>query len=114
MPKNVERKTEATADDSAKKIREEKIDLKTDCDEIEGQNSTVQINFATCMKCIEGGRGQPKKSKKYKTFTSIIEHTVNFGRDFRARKSTPDPYIEVEVGYKKGKDVLRNGRNSQF
>ena len=116
MPKNVKRKTEATADESAKKIREEKIDPKTDCDEINGQKSTVkrQINYATCMKCIESGQGRPKKIKKYKTFKSIIQHTVHFGRDFRPRKSTPDSYIEVEVGYKKGKDLLRNGRNSRF
>jgi len=31
MPKSVKRKTEGTVDDSAKKIREEKVDPKTDC-----------------------------------------------------------------------------------
>ena len=113
MPKSVKRKTEGTADDSAKKIREEKVDPKTDCDEIEGQNSTVKriINFATCIKCIEGShtiRGgeysiKSKKSEKYYTFEDIIEHTVNFCRVGIVRKSSlVVDMIEVEVGYKKG------------
>ena len=106
MPKKVKRKNEATADDSAKKIREEKNDPKTDYDEIKGQNSTVkrQINFATCMKCIKGVDNHPKESQrcytKYDSFESIIKHSVNFAR--KARK----PVIRIEVGDKKGKAII--------
>ena len=103
MPKSVKRKTEGTADDSAKKIREEKNDPKTDSDEIKGQNSTVkrQINFATCMKCIKGGDNHPKESILYNTFESIFIHTVNIAR--KARKPVRGSVIRVEVGDKKGK-----------
>ena len=107
MPKNVKRKTEATADDSAKKIREEKNDLKTDGDEIKGQNSIVkrQINFATCMKCIKGVYDHPKitlKKELYNNFESIIKHTVNFDRDARRRGASRPGWLEFEVGDKKG------------
>ena len=53
MPKRVKRKTEGTADDSAKKIRVEKIDTKTDFDEIKGQNFAISINTL-----INGPEGQ--------------------------------------------------------
>ena len=106
MPKRVKRKTEGTADDSAKKIREEKNDPKTDCDEIKGQNSTVkrQINFATCMKCINGGYNHPKESTLYNTFESIFIHTVNIAK--KARKPVRGSLIRIEVGDEKGKVMI--------
>ena len=106
MPKKVKRKTEETADDSAKKIREEKIDPKTDCDEIEGQNSTFkrQINFVTCMKCIKGDYNHPKESTLYNTFESIFIHNINIAK--KARKPVRGSVIRVEVGDKKGKVII--------
>ena len=106
MPKKVKRKTGATADNSAKKMREEKIDPKTDCDEIEKQNSTVkrQINFATCMKCIKGGDNHPKERILYNTFESIFIHTVNIAR--KARKPVRGSSIRIEVGDEKGKVTI--------
>ena len=113
MPASVKRKTEATADDSAKKRRKEKIDPKTVCDEMKRQNPTVkrQINFATCMKCIGEGynylnylsRSHPKERTLYNTFESILEHTVSFARDGRRDSIRRAPTaIRVEVGDKKG------------
>ena len=107
MPKKVKRKTEANAEDSAKKIKEEKIDPQADCDEIEGQTSTAkrQINFATCMKCIKGVDNHPKESTLYNTFESIFIHTVIF-----ASKAKPETVrgsvIRKEIGDEKGKVII--------
>ena len=108
MPKKVKRKTVATVDDSAKKIRKEKIDPKTDCDEIEGQNSTVkrQINFATCMRCIKGGYNHPtKESTLYNTFESIFIHFAKKARK-PVRKPVSGSVIQIEIGDEKGRLII--------
>ena len=99
MSVNRKRKSKTTTDGahdfSAKKQLNEEIDSTTDHDEIKGQNSSVkrQINFATCMKCVEGNEGHCKDSSTlYKTFDSIITHD-------------PDPatkIAEIRVGDENG------------
>ena len=89
MPQNMKRKTEAAPNDSAKKMRKEKekdrnekfsaydkIDSKIEHNGIKSQNLIAkrQINFATCMKCIEGKYDHSKASFLHNTLVSIIKH----------------------------------------